>query len=76
MFQTHQTVCQGLKEKMSGVLGFQYEGPYLNPIRKGVHNESKLRKPTENKLSSLLEVSQFGKLMRILAPEQVLDGRG
>jgi len=74
MSQSHQTVCQALKEKMSGILGLHYEGPYLNPIRKGVHNESKLRKPTENKLSSLLEVSQFGKLMMTLAPEQVPDG--
>lgn len=74
MSQAHQTVCQALKQNMAGILGMHYEGPYLNPIRKGVHNESKLRKPTEGKLATLLEVSRSGKLMVTLAPEQVPEG--
>jgi N-acetylglucosamine-6-phosphate deacetylase len=74
MSQAHQAVCQALKQEMGGILGMHYEGPYLNPIRKGVHNESKLRKPTEGKLEALLEVSRLGKLMVTLAPEQVPDG--
>jgi N-acetylglucosamine-6-phosphate deacetylase len=74
MSQAHQTVCQALKQNMVGILGMHYEGPYLNPIRKGVHNESKLRKPTEGKLATLLEVSRSGKLMVTLAPEQVPEG--
>ncbi|WP_137170049.1 N-acetylglucosamine-6-phosphate deacetylase [Marinomonas sp. FW-1] len=74
MSQAHQAVCQALKQNMAGILGMHYEGPYLNPIRKGVHNESKLRKPTEGKLATLLEVSRSGKLMVTLAPEQVPEG--
>jgi len=74
MSQAHQTVGQALKQKMAGILGMHYEGPYLNPIRKGVHNESKLRKPSEGKLATLLEVSRSGKLMVTLAPEQVPEG--
>ncbi|SHE45567.1 N-acetylglucosamine 6-phosphate deacetylase [Marinomonas polaris DSM 16579] len=74
MSQAHQTVCQALKQNMAGILGMHYEGPYLNPIRRGVHNESKLRKPTEGKLATLLEVSRSGKLMLTLAPEQVPEG--
>ncbi|MCW8354729.1 N-acetylglucosamine-6-phosphate deacetylase [Marinomonas pontica] len=74
MSQAHQAVCQALKQNMAGILGLHYEGPYLNPIRKGVHNESKLRKPTEGKLATLLEVSRSGKLMVTLAPEQVPEG--
>ncbi|MGO2356280.1 MAG: N-acetylglucosamine-6-phosphate deacetylase [Marinomonas foliarum] len=74
MSQAHQAVCQALKQNMAGILGMHYEGPYLNPIRKGVHNESKLRKPTEGKLAALLEVSRSGKLMVTLAPEQVPEG--
>lgn len=74
MSQAHQTVCQALKQNVAGILGLHYEGPYLNPIRKGVHNESKLRKPTEGTLSTLLDVSRSGKLMVTLAPEQVPEG--
>ncbi|NLQ17920.1 N-acetylglucosamine-6-phosphate deacetylase [Marinomonas sp. M1K-6] len=74
MSQAHHAVCQALEHKMAGVLGMHYEGPYLNPIRKGVHNESKLRKPTEGTLSTLLDVSRSGKLMVTLAPEQVPEG--
>ncbi|MBJ7550546.1 N-acetylglucosamine-6-phosphate deacetylase [Marinomonas ostreistagni] len=74
MSQAHQTVCQALNEEMGGILGLHYEGPYLNPVRKGVHNESKLRKPTEGKLAELLDVSRLSKLMVTLAPEQVPEG--
>jgi N-acetylglucosamine-6-phosphate deacetylase len=74
MSQAHHAVCQALEQTMAGILGMHYEGPYLNPIRKGVHNESKLRKPIEGKLATLLEVSRSGKLMVTLAPEQVPEG--
>lgn len=74
MSQAHQTVCQALTENMGGILGLHYEGPYLNPVRKGVHNESKLRKPTEGKLADLLDVCRLSKLMVTLAPEQVPEG--
>lgn len=74
MSQAHHAVCQALEQNMAGILGMHYEGPYLNPIRKGVHNESKLRKPTEGTLSTLLNVSRSGKLMVTLAPEQVPEG--
>lgn len=74
MSQAHQAVCQAMAQQVGGILGLHYEGPYLNPIRKGVHNESKLRKPAEGTLSTLLDVSRTGKLMVTLAPEQVPEG--
>lgn len=74
MQQAHHTVCAALEKDMGGILGLHYEGPFLNPIRKGVHNESKLRKPTLGVLSNLLEVGKSGKLMVTLAPEQVPQG--
>lgn len=68
-----EAVSTALKEGMNGILGLHYEGPYLNPIRKGVHNEDKLRAPDEKRLKQLLSLPENGKLMVTLAPEQVDD---
>jgi len=74
MSQAHDAVCEALEQNMGGVLGLHYEGPYLNPVRKGVHNEFQLRQPNEDILATLLDVSRQGKLMVTLAPEQVRKG--
>ncbi|MCZ2722989.1 N-acetylglucosamine-6-phosphate deacetylase [Marinomonas sp. 15G1-11] len=74
MSQAHDAVCEALAQNMGGILGLHYEGPYLNPVRKGVHNEFQLRQPNEGILATLLDVSKFGKLMVTLAPEQVREG--
>ena len=74
MSAAHQTVCEALTQQASGILGIHYEGPYLNPMRKGVHNEDKLRSPTEDKLAHLLQLPAGGKLMVTLAPEKVPQG--
>ncbi|AEF54153.1 MULTISPECIES: N-acetylglucosamine-6-phosphate deacetylase [Marinomonas] len=74
MSQAHDAVCEALQQGLAGIIGLHYEGPYLNPIRKGVHNEDKLRMPNEEKLFKILDVANHGKLMVTLAPEQVPDG--
>jgi N-acetylglucosamine-6-phosphate deacetylase len=74
MSEAHDAVNEALSQKMGGVLGLHYEGPYLNPVRKGVHNEYQLRQPNEDILATLLDVSRRGKLMVTLAPEQVRAG--
>lgn len=74
MSQAHHAVCDALKQNMGGILGLHYEGPYLNPVRKGVHNEFQLRQPNEGILATLLDMSRRGKLMVTLAPEQVREG--
>ncbi|WCN08685.1 N-acetylglucosamine-6-phosphate deacetylase [Marinomonas mediterranea] len=74
MVQAHEAVCAALKQNVGGILGLHYEGPYLNPIRKGVHNEDKLRAPNEERLFKILDVVKQGKLMVTLAPEKVPQG--
>jgi N-acetylglucosamine-6-phosphate deacetylase len=74
MSEAHDAVNEALAQKMGGILGLHYEGPYLNPVRKGVHNEYQLRQPNEDILATLLDVSRRGKLMVTLAPEQVRAG--
>jgi len=71
MSAAHKVINQAIESEMPGILGIHYEGPYLNPVRKGVHDEGKLRSPTEDKVASLLSLPESGKLMVTLAPEQV-----
>ena len=51
-----------------GVLGIHIEGPYLNVVRKGVHNSAKLRGLDEGAIG-LLTSLRGGKTLVTLAPE-------
>lgn len=46
-------VRQALAEKVPGVLGIHLEGPFLNPARKGVHDEEKFRRLTPETVTLL-----------------------
>lgn len=53
---------------MSGVLGLHLEGPYLNPLRRGVHDAAQFRSLTLDDVDWLC-ASNCGHLMLTLAPE-------
>ena len=53
-----------------GVLGVHVEGPFLNPARKGIHDETKLRQITDREIA-LLSRPVGGKTVVTLAPERV-----
>ncbi len=56
-----------------GLLGIHLEGPWINPVKKGAHIESCIRKPT---MADALEVIEKGRgvvRMITLAPEQCDD---
>lgn len=53
-----------------GVLGIHIEGPVLNPLRKGIHEENRLRILDADFLA-LLTRPRKGKVIVTLAPEQV-----
>ncbi|TXR52040.1 N-acetylglucosamine-6-phosphate deacetylase [Reinekea thalattae] len=74
MALAHQTVKKALEQNTPGILGVHYEGPYLSPERKGVHNEHQLRKPMLEKFEPLLDIATNAKVMVTLAPEQVPEG--
>lgn len=50
------------------VLGMHLEGPYTNPIRKGIHPKSQLRRPSDAMIDWLCEQSPWLKILT-LAPE-------
>ncbi len=53
------------------VLGLHLEGPYLNPKRKGIHNESYIRKPDRAILQQIAKSGQEIVKLVTLAPEMV-----
>jgi N-acetylglucosamine-6-phosphate deacetylase len=52
-----------------GVLGIHIEGPFLSPVRHGIHLQSKLR-PLEDNVVDLLASARHGKTVVTLAPER------
>ena len=68
----HQGIesIRNYKEKYkNGVLGMHLEGPFLNPLRRGAHSASQVRKPTNSELE---EIIRYGKdVIKIItiAPE-------
>ena len=56
-----------------GILGVHLEGPFLSPLRPGIHDPSAIRQMTEHDLEIL--IAPFpGKLMVTLAPETLPAG--
>jgi N-acetylglucosamine-6-phosphate deacetylase len=53
-----------------GVPGLHLEGPYINPLKKGAHIESCIKKPTMEEVSMLLRHGRDVIKMITLAPEQ------
>lgn len=57
-----------------GVLGLHFEGPHLNPARKGVHEERCMR-PLDEAALALLMPCGTGRTLVTLAPERVPPDR-
>jgi N-acetylglucosamine-6-phosphate deacetylase len=53
------------------VLGLHLEGPYLNPKRKGIHNEAYVRQPDEAMVARILKAGPEVVKILTLAPETV-----
>ena len=54
-----------------GVLGFHLEGPALNKLRKGIHQDSRIRVPDARDLAVMKSFGAFGRSIVTLAPECV-----
>lgn len=59
---------EAIESGVPGVIGIHIEGPFLNEARKGVHDETKLRRLNEDALG-LLTSLKGGKTLVTLAPE-------
>ncbi|AXK43295.1 N-acetylglucosamine-6-phosphate deacetylase [Erythrobacter aureus] len=70
MRRTAEAVNEALQSDMPGILGVHFEGPLLNPARKGVHDHTLFLRP-EKEVFDILTSIQGGKTLVTLAPEQV-----
>nr|WP_321514501.1 N-acetylglucosamine-6-phosphate deacetylase [uncultured Pseudodesulfovibrio sp.] len=70
MVKAAEAVRQGVQQGMPGLLGIHFEGPYINPERKGIHQESFVREVDEGALE-LLSADDLGVVMTTVAPERV-----
>lgn len=70
MQQAWDGACEAIAKKVPGCLGLHLEGPFLNEVRKGIHNAEHFR-ALDDKALALLTREFPGKLLITLAPEQV-----
>jgi N-acetylglucosamine-6-phosphate deacetylase len=66
-------VRQGLAEGVPGLLGIHFEGPFLNPARRGVHDAAYIREPSDTD-AALMTAADLGCRLVTLAPEAVPPG--
>jgi N-acetylglucosamine-6-phosphate deacetylase len=71
MLQALEVVSQYRQQQAEGVLGLHLEGPYLNPKRKGIHNEAFIRPPDRHLLQKIVEAGPEIVKLVTLAPEMV-----
>lgn len=64
------SVREAIAEGVPGVLGIHLEGPYLNPLRKGIHDDSEFSQLDQHALE-LVSANCGGKTLVTVAPEQV-----
>jgi len=65
-----KAVQEGMAQGLPGLRGVHFEGPYLNPERRGIHQESHLRAVDDEALS-LLTSEGLGVVVTTVAPERV-----
>ncbi len=70
MTETAALIREAMADGLPGLLGVHFEGPYLNPARKGVHDEAKIRRLDE-KFVELVTAGDLGRVVVTLAPERV-----
>lgn len=67
-------VDQAISANVPGVLGVHLEGPFLNPARKGVHNDAVFRQIDDDAIALLTSLKQ-GVTYVTLAPERTTPER-
>lgn len=70
MQRSAEVVAEALAEKIPGILGVHFEGPFLSKVKKGIHPEDCIRSITDKELA-LLTRGDLGKVLVTLAPENV-----
>lgn len=70
MIRHAELIATARASGMQGIVGLHFEGPYLNPHKRGVHAADQLR-PIDAEVFNLLEDLDLGAVMMTVAPECV-----
>lgn len=68
-------VIRRFNEAKPGTLGMHLEGPFMNPAKKGAHNERIIRKPTDRELDEIIELGKGVIQVMTIAPECFTDAQ-
>ena len=71
MARAASAVRAALAERTPGVLGLHFEGPHLNPARRGIHDARHIRPLAAGDLDLLTSLGDAGVTVVTLAPERV-----
>lgn len=73
---SHETILQGIEtirnyiqKNNNGVIGMHLEGPFLNPLKRGAHSISQVRKPTNSELKEIISHGKDIIKVMTIAPE-------
>ncbi|MBO1906683.1 N-acetylglucosamine-6-phosphate deacetylase [Microvirga sp. 3-52] len=69
MGEAVEAMREALAARVPGVLGIHFEGPFINPERKGVHNPGFMR-PMEDEDIAIMTSLREGRTLVTLAPER------
>jgi N-acetylglucosamine-6-phosphate deacetylase len=64
-----ESVRNYIKKNKNGVLGMHLEGPFLNPLKRGAHSASQVRKPTNSELEEIIRYGKDVIKLITIAPE-------
>ncbi len=70
MAEAAEAVRAAIAGGTPGIRGIHFEGPCLNPKRKGTHDEGLFR-PLDQGIEAIYSIQGMGRVMVTLAPEQV-----
>lgn len=70
MVRAAEAVRDGMRQGVPGLRGVHFEGPYLNPERRGIHQEGYIR-AVDDKALELLTSGDMGTVLTTVAPEKV-----
>lgn len=76
---SHETILQAIAtlkvfmETHPAVIGMHLEGPFINPLKRGAHLESLIRKPADNELKEIINAGKGVIKVMTVAPECFTD---
>jgi N-acetylglucosamine-6-phosphate deacetylase len=69
IFKAIEIVKAGMQENLPGLIGLHLEGPFISPMKRGVHNPSFILSPTREIIEKIIDLGHGIVKMITIAPE-------